>query len=66
MLHGHPVIGEQKYLARDAAGTVAIGRQALHAHQLSFAHPVSGRPVSFESPLPKDMRQLLARLRGLG
>jgi 23S rRNA pseudouridine1911/1915/1917 synthase len=63
MMHGHPLVGEQKYAARGEPGRIAFARQALHAHQLAFAHPLSGRPVSFESPLPRDLTRLLARLR---
>jgi 23S rRNA pseudouridine1911/1915/1917 synthase len=33
-------------------------RQALHAKQLSFIHPVSGKEMTFEAPLPKDMQKL--------
>jgi 23S rRNA pseudouridine1911/1915/1917 synthase len=33
-------------------------RQALHAKQLSFLHPVTGKQLSFEVDLPKDMQQL--------
>ena len=36
-----------------------IARQALHARRLSFLHPDSGERVSFESPLPPDMADLL-------
>jgi 23S rRNA pseudouridine1911/1915/1917 synthase len=38
-------------------------RQALHAEKLSFVHPVSGETLSFESPLPQDMINLMASLR---
>jgi 23S rRNA pseudouridine1911/1915/1917 synthase len=64
MMHGHPLVGEQKYAARGEPGRIAFARQALHAHQLAFAHPLSGRPVSFESPVSRDLGQLLVRLRG--
>jgi 23S rRNA pseudouridine1911/1915/1917 synthase len=66
MLHGHPLVGEQKYdveSAATAAEVVTCPRQALHAHRLGFAHPVTGAPVAFASPLPRDLRALLARLR---
>jgi 23S rRNA pseudouridine1911/1915/1917 synthase len=68
MFHGHPLLGEQKYGidGEDAGvgdGASAVDRQALHAHRLGFAHPVTGLPVHFESPLPKDLNRLLARLR---
>ena len=39
-------------------------RQALHARRLAFRHPLSDEPLSLESPLPADMRGLLAALRG--
>jgi len=29
-------------------------RQALHAHQLSFDHPVTGALMGWEAPLPVD------------
>jgi 23S rRNA pseudouridine1911/1915/1917 synthase len=70
MLHrGSPVIGDLMYgwdrklpseLARAAA---AFGRQALHAATLGFDHPVSGKRMSFSSPLPADMQQLVDLFR---
>jgi 23S rRNA pseudouridine1911/1915/1917 synthase len=65
-LHGCPLLGEQKYDAGDAGpaeGAVEFTRQALHAHRLGFEHPVTGAAVAFESPLPPDLRRLVARLR---
>jgi 23S rRNA pseudouridine1911/1915/1917 synthase len=61
-LHGHPLAGERQYLH---AGVPALpfARQALHAHRLAFAHPATGARVAFESPLPRDLRQLTDRLR---
>lgn len=38
-------------------------RQALHARTLGFTHPVSGERLSFESPLPADMQQLIDKWR---
>ena len=63
-----PILADKVYgrvpsdprLARVAA---ELGRQALHAAVLGFTHPVSGQQVRFESPLPADMAQALARLR---
>jgi 23S rRNA pseudouridine1911/1915/1917 synthase len=37
-------------------------RQALHATRLMLTHPLSGRKISWEAPLPKDMAILLALL----
>jgi 23S rRNA pseudouridine1911/1915/1917 synthase len=57
---GHPLEGDPVYAGR-APRTFA--RQALHAWKLAFVHPASGAAVSFESPIPPDMRELLASLR---
>ncbi len=63
-LHGHPVVGERLYAAAAAPETsIVFSRQALHAYRLSFRHPVDGRPLTFEAPLPADMKKLLATLR---
>jgi 23S rRNA pseudouridine1911/1915/1917 synthase len=42
---------------------VLLDRQALHAHRLSFAHPVTGELHTFEAPLPADLERLLTILR---
>ncbi|QDU08983.1 RluA family pseudouridine synthase [Gimesia aquarii] len=39
-----------------------ISRQALHAFCLEFNHPQSGKPMTFEAPLPEDMELTLAAL----
>ena len=36
-----------------------FSRQALHASVLSFNHPIDRKPLSFHSPLPRDMEKLL-------
>lgn len=38
-------------------------RQALHAHYLAFNHPVTNRPMVFQSPLPQDITTLLQTIR---
>lgn len=38
-------------------------RQALHARTLGFIHPSTRKKMDFESPLPEDFTQLLAKLR---
>ncbi|MEI9976365.1 MAG: RluA family pseudouridine synthase [Ignavibacteriota bacterium] len=58
---GHPVIGDRKYRAEEAAET-RIARVALHAALLEFTHPKSGETVRIESPLPPDMRSLVSAL----
>ncbi len=44
------------------AALEALGRQALHAAELAFVHPVTGKRLSFVSPLPPDMARLVAAL----
>ena len=63
-LRGHTLVGEQRYVyGPKELRPVAFPRQALHAYRLSLRHPATGAPLAFEAPLPKDMVDLLARLR---
>jgi 23S rRNA pseudouridine1911/1915/1917 synthase len=48
---GHPVLGDEVYGRRGC-----YPRQMLHAWKLGFAHPRTGEPLSFESPLPQDFK----------
>ena len=43
--------------------TVLLKRQALHAHRLTFRHPVSSIEMTFEAPMPADMAGFLDYLR---
>lgn len=58
-LRGHALIGERQY----AQSSWPFPRQALHAHRLAFAHPIDGRPLTFEAPLPRDLTDLLERMK---
>ena len=40
-----------------------LPRQALHASSLAFDHPVSGKRLSFTSPLPDDMKNVIEKWR---
>ena len=57
---GHPVLGDHLYGGENVH---LIERQALHAARLSFTHPITKEPLSFEAPLPDDMKQALEKLR---
>lgn len=48
---GHPLVADTVYGGRPLLG---LARQALHAFELGFAHPVSRQPLSFECPPPAD------------
>jgi 23S rRNA pseudouridine1911/1915/1917 synthase len=41
-----------------------LGRNFLHAAQLSFPHPLTARPVDLNAPLPNELNEFLARLEG--
>jgi 23S rRNA pseudouridine1911/1915/1917 synthase len=65
---GHPLVGDDTYGARQNARVkeltcYAAPRVMLHARQLSFVHPRSKKPVSFEAPLPADFQTALKLLR---
>ena len=62
----HPLVGDKIYGSK-VPGTmvpmvpikVPIKRQALHAHQLEFTHPITNKPLKIEAPLPLDIEQLI-------
>jgi 23S rRNA pseudouridine1911/1915/1917 synthase len=58
---GHPVVGDPVYARRDS---LALGRQFLHSHRLRFPHPAEERDMDLRSPLPKDLSDILSRVRG--
>ncbi len=64
---GHPVLGDRVYggiKAMKFAGG-AIPRQMLHAESLSLFHPDTGHPMTFSAPPPKDMQEMIDKLRGM-
>ncbi len=58
---GLPVLGDEIYGA--ARGRSFVPRLMLHAWRLRLAHPLSGRVLDLESPLPEDFRRALEGLR---
>jgi 23S rRNA pseudouridine1911/1915/1917 synthase len=42
--------------------TLQLDRNFLHAASLAFAHPVTGRPLAFEAPLPEQLQLFLKQL----
>jgi 23S rRNA pseudouridine1911/1915/1917 synthase len=73
---GFPVVGDPLYAGRRrvpagctpalAAELHAFRRQALHAARLRLEHPLTGRELAWEVPLPEDMQRLLAALEADG
>lgn len=67
-LIGDPVYGGTRRLSHRAVGpegaaaAAAFPRQALHAAELGFVHPLTGADLRFEAPMPADMATLRAVL----
>ena len=69
---GHPLVGDRRYGARGRLpprpsvelldAVRGFQRQALHAHELAFVHPVTGVELNFTAPLPADLVHLVACL----
>lgn len=74
---GHPVVGDTLYgasgrlveqptgQARPRKGqqrSLRLGRNFLHAAQLEFAHPITGKQLVLEAPLPAELEQFLVDL----
>jgi 23S rRNA pseudouridine1911/1915/1917 synthase len=52
---GHPIVGDRTY----GAALDPLGRLALHAFALGFAHPVTGAPLRFRSAPPPGFERYL-------
>jgi len=54
---GHPVVGDKRY----GKGGDGYPFLALHAKSLSCTHPISGKSLYFESPIPEHFARLVGR-----
>ena len=64
---GHPLLGDPVYSRSGKTHgkilkELEFHRQALHAAELGFTHPVSKHRLSFSSPMPPDMQELFNAL----
>ena len=50
---GHPVVGDRVY--GRGGHELGLTRQFLHAARLAFEHPITGRRIELDSPLPPDL-----------
>ena len=73
---GHPVFGDPVYGGREQTLGIRpeyrqqakwmlakIKRQALHARQLSFEHPITGEAMDFKAEMPEDMQTVITGAR---
>lgn len=58
---GLPLVGDTVY-GRARGNDARLGRPALHAAHLGFEHPIHGRRLVFETPLPDDLLEWIADL----
>lgn len=57
---GYPLVGDPKYGIKK---TLDLGGQALHAGLLGFEHPITGKYIEKEAPLPEYFEALIEKLR---
>ena len=78
---GHPLIGDPLYGLQATASRallkkggyeepavsriMSFPRQALHAWQIRFVHPLSGEEMAFESEMPDDLKSLINDLKSI-
>lgn len=55
---GAPLLGDPVY----GTPQETLRRQALHCGRLTFLHPVNGRRIELQSPLPRDMENVIKSL----
>jgi 23S rRNA pseudouridine1911/1915/1917 synthase len=62
---GHPIVGDPVYggvrrrVLPNLRSVMRLERPFLHASRLTFTHPVDGKRLTFESPLPEDLQRVL-------
>ena len=54
---GHPVIGDMVY--SNGKNEFDVIGQCLHAKKLEFCHPITGKEMSFEAPLPEYFENII-------
>jgi 23S rRNA pseudouridine955/2504/2580 synthase len=67
---GFPILGDDKYgdfalnrvLLKADATRGALKRMFLHAHQITFSHPETGKPMTLNAPLPGECERFLVSL----
>lgn len=64
---GHPVVGDTLYgaparIRRNDGEELRLHRNFLHAAELEFAHPVSGKPLALKAELPAELFAFLQTL----
>ncbi len=58
---GCAILGDDFYAPAGVAS--AAPRLALHAHRVVFTHPITGATIDISSPMPRDLRAVITKLR---
>lgn len=61
---GYPLVGEKVYIRDHRGPALPAPRPLLHATELGFVHPRTGKDLHFADPPPPDFQTALGRLRG--
>ena len=64
--HGTPVLGDPIYGVPSFNAKLGVTRQMLHAHKLSFEHPITGEKMEFMAEIPKDMQKVISLIKVKG
>jgi 23S rRNA pseudouridine955/2504/2580 synthase len=67
---GFPIVGDDKYgdfalnkaLQKAEGERIAFKRMFLHAHQITFTHPDTGKPLTLKAELPQECEKFLISL----
>mgnify|MGYP000418880475 FL=1 len=57
---GHPVIGDVVY--SNGKNEFGVEGQCLHAKRLEFTHPITGKEMKLEAPLPEYFKNIIEHL----
>lgn len=62
---GSPIFADSLYGGRKTArdDRKKLNRQFLHASSINFFHPMSHKPLSFQSEIPQDLRDVLSQMQ---
>jgi 23S rRNA pseudouridine1911/1915/1917 synthase len=60
---GHPLLGETVYIRDFAGPRLPAPRLMLHAAELGFVHPRTGKEIRFEDPPPEDFMTVVESLK---
>jgi 23S rRNA pseudouridine1911/1915/1917 synthase len=60
---GHPVVGDDVFGSKNERSRFPLNRYFLHAFELEFIHPVTGKEMYFLSPLPIELKEYLDSLK---